>query len=118
MERAATDSDPHLTNTASRATLKGLHPMTDRLDHAIINVINSYRNIGGRRVTADNLPHRFITLYTAIEALANEYTHNHTPTPLTNPPCGENICHCNHYQHPHFHQNDCTCWNDYALPTT
>lgn len=89
-----------------------------QLEYAIVNVINAYRNIGGRRVTAENLPLAFNRLYTAIEALDTQYAHAEaTPTskPDIEPPCGGHICDCQKYGYSHFHEPTCTCWDDYAL---
>lgn len=89
-----------------------------QLEHTIVNVINAYRSIGGRRVSCDNLPLAFTRLYNAIEALDTQYTTHQTTTAHKNdiqPPCGGHICNCNRYNYSHFHENDCTCWDDYAL---
>lgn len=57
--------------------MSDLHRTT--LEYAIINVLNAYHNIGGRHITAKNLPLAFTRLYNAIEALDTELTQQRSP---------------------------------------
>lgn len=106
--------------------------MDDHIDKAIADVITAYSRMGRRFVTAKNLTHNILNLYTAIETLEIEYHTikeqqqqqeqqqlQTTAEPANpDPPCNNYICYCNHNPDPHFHDTTCTCWTDYALPTT